>query len=150
MIQRRVISLLVLILSSVLAACVTGPDWAAISQQSLQIRANCETQYNAGAIKTHLATEQCADPWIRDLYARSGWPDMDVLEAFLARRESIAEQWDRRAITDQEARAQFAQAAADQNTQLQYRAASRAMSAAAARAMTPVFCTRHGPFLDCY
>jgi hypothetical protein len=128
---------------------LTGPDWTAIGQQSAQIRAGCESQFTAGTIKTHLATEQCASAPVSNLYASNGWPDMDVLEAYLARREAIAEQWDRHAISDQEARADFAQAAVEQNTQLQARAANRAMGAAAARTSMPMFCTRNGPTLIC-
>ncbi len=74
---------------------------------------------------------------------------MDVLEAYLARREAIADQWDRHVIGEPEARADFAQAAVEQNTQLQARAANRAMGAAAARASMPMFCTRNGPTLIC-
>jgi len=139
------------ILAALLSGCaaLTGPDWQAISQQSAQLRAGCESQFAAGTIKTHLATEQCANAPIRNLYASNGWPDMDVLDAFLARREAIADQWDRHAITEAEARADFAQAAADQNTQLQSRAASRAVGAAAIRSTMPVFCTHNGPMLIC-
>lgn len=144
-------SRLLLLVTLLLAGCASlaGPDWLAISQQSAQIRATCESQFTAGTIKTHLATEQCANTPISNLYAQAGWPDMDVLVAYLARRESIAEQWDRRAISPEEARAQFAQAVADQNSQLQNRAANRAVSAAAARASMPMFCTRNGPTLIC-
>jgi hypothetical protein len=149
MIGRRAKSLFVLVFALSGCAALTGPDWRAISQQSEQIRAGCESQFGAGIIKTHLATEQCSSAPIRDLYASNGWPDMDVLDAYLAHREAIAEQWDRRAISDQQARAQLAQAVADQNTQLQYRAANRAMGAAAARASMPVFCTRNGPTIIC-
>ena len=74
---------------------------------------------------------------------------MDVLDAYFARRESTAEQWDRRAIAPEEARAQFAQEAADMNSQLQNRAANRAVGAAAMRSTMPVFCTRNGQMLIC-
>jgi hypothetical protein len=149
--RRATRSILFALLALLGAGCAAlqGPDWLAISQQSAQLRAGCESQFTAGTIKTHLATEQCANPPIRDLYAQNGWPDMDLLEAYLARRESIAEQWDRKAITPEEARAQFAQAAADQNTQLQTRAANRAVGAAAIRSTMPVFCTRSGPTMIC-
>jgi hypothetical protein len=130
-------------------AALTGPDWTAIGQEAAQLRAGCESQFASGAIKTHLATEQCANPPIHNLYAQAGLPDMDVLDAYFARRESTAEQWDRRAIAPEEARAQFAQEAADMNSQLQNRAANRAVGAAAMRSTMPVFCTRNGPMLIC-
>jgi hypothetical protein len=120
-------------------ACALGPDWAAISQQAEQLRAGCESQYKSGVIKTAVVTEQCANPPIRDLYARAGFPDMDVLDAYFARREAIAAQVDRKAIPPEEVRAEFAQALVDENTALQQRAASRAMAYAAS---TPMFCNR--------
>lgn len=139
-----------LLLAALLAAgCALGPDWTVINQQAVTINAGCESQFGSDLIKTHLGVEQCANPPIRDLYAKAGWPDMDVLEAYLARRESIAEQWDRNAITLEEAHAQFAQATVTQNTELQHRYADRAMSAAAMRATMPMICTRSGPTLFC-
>jgi len=125
----------------IVSACALGPDWAAIGQQAEQFRAGCESQYNSGIIKTALATEQCANPAIRNLYASAGFPDMDVLDAYFARREAIAAQIDRKAIPPEEARADFAQALVDENTALQQRAASRAMAYAAS---TPMFCDRLG------
>ncbi|HLI22725.1 MAG TPA: hypothetical protein VKV32_16505 [Stellaceae bacterium] len=125
--------------AAALGGCATGPDWAAIGQQAGQLRAGCESQYKSGIIKTALATEQCANGPIRDLYARAGFLDMDVLDAYFARREAIAAQIDRKAIPPEEARAEFAQALVDENTALQQRAASRAMSYAAS---TPMFCDR--------
>jgi hypothetical protein len=149
---RRLTQSLLFVLLALLGtgcAALNGPDWQAISQQSAQIRAGCESQFAGGTIKTHFATEQCANPPIHALYAQNSWPDMDLLEAYFARRESIAEQWDRKAITAEEARAEFAQAAAEQNTQLQTRAANRAVGAAAFRSNQPLFCTRSGPTMIC-
>jgi len=123
------------------AGCAAWPDWNAVAQQAVQLRAGCESQYTGGQIKTHLAAEQCANPSIHNLYGAAGWPDMDVLDAYLARRESIAEQWDRKAITPEEARAQFAQAFADENTTLEHRTADRATTAAALSPPYPMFCT---------
>lgn len=144
----RLFAIAALIATSLLAAgCAPGPDWTAIAQQAAQLRAGCESQYKSGIIKTALATEQCANPPIRDLYARAGFPDIDVIDAYFARREAIAAQIDRNAISPEEARADFAQALVDENTALQQRAASRAMVDAAS---TPMFCNRlGGPTLIC-
>ena len=138
--RPRAIAVLIATLVSA-AACAVGPDWAAIGQQAEQLRAGCENQYKSGTITTALATEQCADGPIRDLYARAGFPDMDVLDAYYARREAIAAQIDRKAIPPEEARAEFAQALVDENTALQQRGAARA---AAYAATTPLFCNRLG------
>jgi hypothetical protein len=127
-----------------LGGCAVGPDWAAIAQQAAQLRAGCESQYTAGTIKTALATEQCADPPIHNLYASAGYPDLDVLDAYFAKREAIAAQLDRHAIAPEEARAEFAQALVDQNTALQQRATNRAVGFAAINSTMPVYCNRVG------
>lgn len=134
---------------ALLAAGCAGVDWASISQQATGLRASCESQLTSGAIKTRLAAEQCANPAIHDLYARAGWPDMDILDAYLAKREAIAAQWDRNAISPEEARAELAQANVVQNSELQQRATNRAAGVAALRANMPVICTRRGPTLIC-
>ena len=148
--RRKTRSLRHLALLSALftAGCATT-NWPAISQQATNLRASCESQLTSGTLKTHLAAERCANPTILDLYAKAGWPDMDILEAYLARREAIASQWDRNAITAEEARADFAQANVQQNSELQQRAANRVASDAALRASMPVICTRRGPTLIC-
>jgi hypothetical protein len=120
-----------------LSACAPGPDWRAIAQQSVQIHATCESQHPDSA----LATEQCANSQISNLYVSAGFPDMDVVDAYLAKREAIAAQKDRHLISAEDARADFAQALAEENTLLQQRAASRAQLAAAT---SPVFCDRVG------
>ena len=134
---------------TLLVAGCAGADWASISQQATTIRAGCDSQLASGAIKTHLAAERCANPAILDLYAKAGWPDMDILEAYLARREAIAAQWDKNAISPEEARAEFAQAIVQQNSELQQRATNRTASDAALRSSMPVICTRRGPTLIC-
>jgi hypothetical protein len=120
-----------------LSGCAAGPDWDAIPQQATQIRSACETQHPESA----LAAEQCANGPIRNLYASAGFPDMDVIDAYLAQREAIASELDRHAISPEVARAQYAQALAQENTFLQQRIASRAQTIAAT---APMFCNRIG------
>jgi len=120
-----------------LGACTPPTDWRAIAQQAMQIHATCESQHPDSA----LATEQCANSQISNLYTSAGFPDMDVVDAYLAKREAIAAQKDRHIISAEDARANFAQALAEENTLLQQRAASRAQLAAAA---SPLFCDRVG------
>ncbi len=120
-----------------LGACTPPPDWRAIAQQSVQIHATCASQHPDSA----LATEQCANGQIGNLYASAGFPDMDVVDAYLAKREAIAAQKDNHTISAVDARAAFAQALAEENTLLQQRAASRAQLAAAS---SPFFCDRVG------
>jgi hypothetical protein len=120
-----------------LSGCTVGPDWDAIPQQATQIRSACETQHHESAF----AAEQCANGSIRNLYASASFPDMDVIDAFLAQREAIASEFDRHAISPEVARAQYALALAQENTFLQQRIASRAQTAAAT---APMFCNRAG------
>jgi hypothetical protein len=120
-----------------LGACTPLPDWRAIAKQSEQIHAVCETQHPESA----LATEQCANSQIGNLYVTSGFPDMDVINAYLTKREAIAARKDRKIISEEDARADFAQALAEENTLLQQRSASRAQMAAAT---SPFFCDRVG------
>jgi hypothetical protein len=75
---------------------------------------------------------------IGNLYASAGFPDMDVIDAYLAKREAIAARKDRHIISIEDARADFAQALAEENTLLQ-RAANRAILSASTM---PYFCNR--------
>lgn len=120
-----------------LTACAPEPDWRVIAQQAAQIHATCESQH----ADSTLAVEQCANGQIGNLYASAGFPDMDVLDAYLAKREAIAAQKDRRAISAEDARADFAQALAEENTLLQQRAVGRSQLAAST---SPFFCDRIG------
>lgn len=133
-----------LIATLLLGGCAVGPDWGAIGQQADQLRAGCESQHTAGTIKTALATEQCANPPIHNLYASARYPDIDVLDAYFAKREAIAAQLDRRAISPEDAKAEFAQALVDRNTALQQRVTNRAQGLAAINSTMPVFCNRIG------
>jgi len=122
---------------ALLGGCAAGPDWGAISRQAAQIRSGCATQHPDSL----LAAEQCANGPIRSLYAANGFPDIDVIDAYLAQREAIAARQDSDTISPQEARAEYAQALAQENTLLQQRSASRAQISAAT---TPLFCDRVG------
>jgi hypothetical protein len=128
-----------------LTGCAIGPDWNALNQQAAQIRAACDSQHAAGTIKTALATEQCANPQIHNLYAGAHFTDLDVIDAYLAKREAVAAQEDRKAIGPEDARAQLAQALVDQNSTLQQRLANRATTYAAAYSTLPTVCNHIGP-----
>ena len=121
-----------------LAGCSAGPqDWSAIAQQAAQIRSGCESRRAAGT--TALGTEQCANPAIHKLYADAGYPDLDIIDAYLAKREAIAAQEDQGGLIPPQAAAAFARADADKNATLAQRASDRAVSSAAP---TPIYCSR--------
>ena len=96
-----------------LAACA-APNWNAIDQQAFTIRAACEHQHNEGLIPTELATERCANGTIHRLYADAQYPQMDVLDQYLARREAIANAVDRRTIAPSDAPVKLAEAQTEQ------------------------------------
>jgi hypothetical protein len=125
--------------------CTVDPDWNVLQQQAAQIRAACDSQHAAGTIKTALATEQCANPPIHKLYADAHFFDLDVIDAYLAKREAIAAQQDRKAIGPEDTRAQLAQALVDENTALQQRSTNRAVTTAASYSPLPLVCNHFGP-----
>ena len=102
---------------TLLGGCAPEFDWDAVRQQSAQIRLNCASQHPDSMV----AAEQCANGPIRALYASGGFPDMDVIDAYLAHRGVIATWQDSRTISPQQARADYAQALADENSILQKR-----------------------------
>jgi len=96
-----------------LAACAV-PNWTTVDQQAFTIRAACERQHMNGLISTELGTERCANPTIHRLYADSNYPQMDVLDQYLARREAIANAVDRKTIAPNEAPVKLAEAETEQ------------------------------------
>ena len=96
-----------------LAACAV-PNWTTIDQQAFTIRAACERQHNNGLIPTELATERCANGTIHRLYADAHYPQMEVLDLYLARREAIANAVDRRTIAPSDAPVKLAEAESEQ------------------------------------
>ncbi|HEV8015661.1 MAG TPA: hypothetical protein VGP48_09010 [Stellaceae bacterium] len=101
-----------------LAACA-APNWSAIDQQAFTIRAACERQHQGGMISSALGTERCANGSIHELYASAGYPQMDVLDRYLARREAIAAAVDRHAIPPADAHLRLAEARTEQVSALQ-------------------------------
>jgi hypothetical protein len=96
-----------------LGACA-APNWATIDQQAFTIRAACERQHNNGLIATELGTERCANGTIHALYADAHYPQMDVLDQYLARREAIAFAVDRKTIAPNDAPVKLAEAETEQ------------------------------------
>jgi hypothetical protein len=118
-----------------LCGCALGPNWASIAQQARQIQATCTAQH----LDSASAAERCSQGPIRSLYVDAGFLDLDVIDSYLARRAAIAAEEDRHAISPETARAEYAEALAQQNTMLQQRVASRAQISAA---RGPLYCNR--------
>ena len=70
-------------------------------------------------ISSALGTERCANGSIHELYASAGYPQMDVLDRYLARREAIAAAVDRHAIPPADAHLRLAKAQTEQVSALQ-------------------------------
>lgn len=74
---------------------------------------------------------------------------MDLIDAYGAQREAIAERLDHHQISEIEANAEFSTARARINSEMQRRAASRAATAAAIISTMPVRCTTFGATTTC-
>lgn len=93
-----------------------------------------------------------AQPKVHDIYARAGVGDIDLLDAYQAKREAIAEREDVGQITETEANAEVAQARADGISVLQARVNERTRTTAAILSATPtsMTCTTFGVTTTCY
>ena len=92
-------------------------------------------------------------PKVHDIYAKAGVADIDLLDAYQAKREAIAEREDVGQITETEANAEIAQARADGISALQARVNERTRTRTAAilsATPTPMTCTTFGVTTTCY
>ncbi len=132
---------------AILAGCGKAPDWGAVKVQADGVRATCGSWY---AREARLAVERCAAGSIRLLYVRAGLRDMDILDAYLAERQAIAERQDAGQITEVEANAEMAQARAVADSAAQTRGGEReAMATALAPALPPVTCSTYRAVTTC-
>lgn len=132
-----------------LAGCVTPPatDWGAVKVQADGVRVTCESWY---AREGRLTVERCANGVIRLLYAKAGLRDMDILNAYLAQRQAIAESQDSGRITEVEANAEMAQARAVADSEAEARGSERAaMVLALAPAVPPPACSTYRGVTTC-
>lgn len=116
--SQRLAIIAAVLLPPVLGGCAAAPDWPTVDQQAFTIRAACERQHRDGLIATELATERCANTAIHQLYGEAGYPQMDVLDRYLAQRDAIAAAVDRGAITGADADVKLAEAQTEQNAAL--------------------------------
>jgi hypothetical protein len=143
--SRYVLPLVVV--AVLISACASpGLEWAA---KTHAIRAQCEDQFLSGTLKTHLATEQCANSAIRDMAVAAQVQDIDILDAYLAKREMYAAQLDTKVITAEEEKALIATARMESNSELQRRTNGRIGAAAAMMSTMPVTCTTIGVSTTC-
>jgi hypothetical protein len=105
-----------------LTGCLQVPDPHRFDGQRAAIKAECASQ------PTHLARERCANPRLAAINVSLGLPS-DIITAYFARREAVAERMDSGAITETEGAAEMAEAT------------ERANTAAHLRQPAPVVCT---------
>lgn len=146
---RKQVTAIAAICCAVSACAAPGPDWAALRNQANEVRAQCAA---AESRNGHLAGERCAAPKVHDIYAKAGVADIDLLDAYQAKREAIAEREDVGQITETEANAEIAQARADGISALQARVNERTRTTAAilSATPTPMTCTTFGVTTTCY
>jgi hypothetical protein len=130
-----------------LSGCATPPDWGAVKVKADGVRATCESWY---AREGRLAVERCADGPIRELYVEAGLRDMDILDAYWAQRQAIAERQDAGQISALTADAEMAQARAAADSAAQARRSGRAaITLALAPAVPPVTCSTYRTVTTC-
>jgi hypothetical protein len=127
-----------------LGAWAPPPDWTSISREASTIRAACERQHKAGLLPSIYATEHCANARIAQLYAREGYPQLDILKTYLAKRDLIASKVDRGIIVPALAYVDLARARAAQNAALQQRGAAPALLDPGVFSWAPFACPQQG------
>ena len=91
----------------------------------------CASKKRAKKLRTWVATAQCYSPRVRDAYTRIGYPDLDLIDLFLAYSVAIAERVDKRQISEAEANAQTMELLSRIQTEAQTRALARHNAAVA-------------------
>jgi dTDP-4-amino-4,6-dideoxygalactose transaminase len=114
------------------------------------IRSDCDRQYESGLLPTATAAEKCANPKIDSIFIAAGSRDLDVIEAYLAKREAIAARLDHKLISAEDAKAEMAVARVEQNSEMERRSNGRAAANAALRSTMPVTCNTFGTTTTCY
>lgn len=97
----------------------------------------CASKKRAKKLRTWVATAQCYSPLVREAYTRISYPDLDLIDLFLAYSVAIAERVDKRQISEAEANAQTMELLSRIQTESQTRALARynaALAESAARA----------------
>jgi hypothetical protein len=145
----RVITIAAICCTAASACAAPGPDWVALANQANEVRAQCAAAESGNG---HLAVERCAAPKVHDIYAKGDAADIDLLDAYQAKREAIAEREDGGQITETEAKAEIAQARADGISALRARFNERARTTASilSATPTPMTCTTFGVTTTCY
>jgi hypothetical protein len=136
---------LIAVVAAVIGCVPAGPDWATLRQVVDMKRAQCAADHP----QSHLAIEHCTSKYAHEVYAAAGVRDMDLLDAYGAQREVIAERLDHGQISETEANAEIATTRALINSEMQQRAASRAATTAAILSTMPVTCTTFGATTTC-
>jgi hypothetical protein len=99
-----------------------------------------------------LALERYAAPKVQDIYAKGDAANIDLLDAYQSKRETIAEREDGGPITETEANAEIAKARADGISALRARFHERARTTASilSAMQTPVTCTTFSVTATCH
>lgn len=136
-----------------LAGCVSARDeeYARLQASVQEASAACKAAADAKKFRTHTAHAQCIANAQAPLAVG---PNADLHRLKLAQMVAIAEQVDRKQLTETQAIAELAKADASINSEIQSRNnASRVVAAqeqAARAASSPVYCNRIGNSVSCF
>jgi hypothetical protein len=137
------------LLLTMVGCAPSGTDWGAIARRAELTRKSCEAELANGNFKTRLAVERCANRTIRAEYAAFGFRDIDLIDAYFAKREAVAARLDSGTTTDLEARAEIASARSAEISEMESRQNGRTAAAAAILSTMPVTCTTFGAVTTC-
>lgn len=87
--------------------CVKGVSYATAAAQAQAASDECKNKRLAGELKTHVDVVNCANPRIRAAWQAANYPYMDLIDQVLAHRLLIAEELDRKKLTEGEAQVEL-------------------------------------------
>jgi len=81
----------------------------ATSQEAASAIQECRNKRASGQLKTYVESTECSNPKIVAAYQRAGYPYMDLIALWTAKRREIAEQEDMHRMTEVQAQAKGAE-----------------------------------------
>lgn len=169
---------LVQVVSMVLILGLAGCAFSALRRQqeaqlySQQIIIECRSKRLRGELSGYVASVLCSNDRIRQVWAESGYPYMDLIDLQLAYRMAQAKRIDEGTLSEEDAQLQLAELGSRVNTEVQRRnvmaqqahsqrlqsigallqglaAWEQSQSPPALAAPRPINCYQHGNFIQC-
>lgn len=166
------------VVSMVLVFGLAGCAFSTLRRQqeaqlySQQIITECRSKRLRGELSGHVASVLCSNDRIRQVWAESGYPYMDLIDLQLAYRMALAKRIDEGALSEEDTQLQLAELASRVNTEVQRRnvmaqqahsqrlqsigallqglaAWEQSQSPPALAAPRPINCYQYGNFIQC-